>query len=265
MNKFSFACLLKLTPSFSTPSYAHTNHPISSKEAEESCHSSAGTMPLLMPMQMPVSMPSQMALNAKRKGFKTFMAGAFSAFSVFSALALMASLPSSVDAATMSCSTEGHWRDVAYQDPPMKQYEPLKECVAWTAYQFNLPEELLYSVLYVERGPLNGKCNTNRNRTQDCGPAQINDVRLSELKKFHLTKADIRQKPCINVWAMGYLLRREIEKAGGNIWTGVGNYHFHYSVNQEVHDKYVNRIRDAWQTLVTSTYNFCIEDDGKKN
>ncbi len=209
--------------------------------------------------------------------------------------------------ASMSCKVQGHWRDVAYLEPPMKQYESLKDCIAWTAYQFNLPEELLYSILYVERGPINGKCGTNRNgtqdcgpsqindvrlgelrkfkltkndikskpchniwamgylirreiETQDCGPSQINDVRLGELRKFKLTKNDIKSKPCHNIWAMGYLIRREIEKADGNIWTGVGNYHYHYSVNQKVHDRYVNRIRRAWQTLVSSTYDYCIEE-----
>lgn len=164
-------------------------------------------------------------------------------------------------AAKMSCDVQGHWRDVAYKKAPMDRYESLKSCIAWTAYQFDLPEELLYSILYVERGPLNGKCGTNRNGTQDCGPAQINDVRISELKQFKLNKSVIKSKPCHNIWAMGYLVRREIEKAGGNIWTGVGNYHFHYSVNKAVHDRYVERIRNAWATLVNTTYDYCIEED----
>ena len=169
-------------------------------------------------------------------------------------------LSTSAFGASLSCEVTGHWREVAYLEPPMKQYASLKSCIAWTAYQFELPEELLYSILYVERGPVNGKCGTNRNGTQDCGQSQINDVRLGELRQFKLTKSDIKSKPCHNIWAMGYLIRREIEKADGNIWTGVGNYHFHYSVNQKVHDRYVERIRRAWQTLVTSTYNYCIED-----
>ena len=37
--------------------------------------------------------------------------------------------------ASMSCAVEGHWRDVAYREAPMKQYESLKNCIAWTAYQ----------------------------------------------------------------------------------------------------------------------------------
>ena len=147
------------------------------------------------------------------------------------------------------CAAAEHWRDVAYLQAPMSQYAPLKNCVAWTAYQFDLPEELLYSVLYVERGALSGKCSVNANGTQDCGPAQINDVRIDELKRFKLSMQDMRSKPCHNIWAMGYLLRREIESADGDIWQGVGNYHYHFSVNPRIHQRYVQRVRRAWQHL----------------
>ena len=125
------------------------------------------------------------------------------------------------------------------------------------AYQFELPEELLYSVLYVERGSVTGKCMSNKNGTEDCGPAQINDVRIPELKKFDLDKQDIKFNPCKNIWVMGYLLRREIEKANGDIWKGVGNYHYHYSVNKKIHDKYVNRVRKAWKNLVKVVAKKC--------
>ena len=144
---------------------------------------------------------------------------------------------------------DGHWRDYAYDTKIMKRYKPYAKCVRWTAHQFELPEELLYSIIYVERGDVNGKCMTNNNGTEDCGPAQINDVRLGEIKRFDLSKDDMKDSPCRNIWVMGYLIRREIEKAGGDIWKGVGNYHYHYSVNQTIHDRYVKLISDAWRTL----------------
>lgn len=152
-----------------------------------------------------------------------------------------------------------HWRDIAYALPPMDKYQDLRGCIAWTAYQFELPEELLYSVLYVEQGPMNGRCSINTNGTEDCGPAQINDVRLKELSRFSLTKSDIKRKPCQNVWAMGYLLRREIEKAGGKIWRGVGNYHFHYSVNQSIHNTYIRKVKKAWNRLDSEIARYCAE------
>ncbi len=171
---------------------------------------------------------------------------------------LLLFLSSSSYAANMQCAGNAeHWRDLAYNDSIMSQYAEVKNCVAWTAYQFELPEELLYAILYVERGPVNGKCRNNTNGTQDCGPAQINDVRLHELKNFKLSKDVIKSKPCHNVWAMGYLLRREIEKAGGKIWTGVGNYHYHYSVNSAIHNRYVQKVKNAWLMLTRKIKSYC--------
>jgi hypothetical protein len=67
----------------------------------------------------------------------------------------------------------------------------------------------------------------------------------------------MKTNPCRNIWAMGYLIRREIEKAGGDIWKGVGNYHYHYSVNQEIHNRYVNLVNGAWTKLNHIVNNYC--------
>ncbi len=151
----------------------------------------------------------------------------------------------------------GHWRDVAYDTKIMRPYKPYAHCVQWVAHQFEIPEELLYSMLYVERGDPNGKCSVNKNGTEDCGPAQINDVRLPELSKFDLDKHDIKYAPCKNIWTMGYLIRREIEKANYDIWMGVGNYHYHYSVNPEIHDRYVQLIQKSWRNLINVVNSKC--------
>ncbi|MGN1282115.1 MAG: lytic transglycosylase domain-containing protein [Succinivibrio sp.] len=163
-------------------------------------------------------------------------------------------------AADMECHGKAsHWRDIAYSTGSMSRYKDLRNCIAWTAYQFELPEELLYAMLDVERGPVNGRCRTNKNGTQDCGPAQINDVRISELSAFNLTKNDIKSKPCHNLWAMGYLLRKEIEKAGGRIWRGVGNYHYHYSVNPSIHNRYIKKVKNSWNKLNRKVEVYCSE------
>ena len=177
------------------------------------------------------------------------------------ALLLMSLLGlSSANSQVMQChGSAEHWRDIAYSTPPMNKYSSLRNCVAYVAWQFELPEELLYSVLYVEQGPMNGKCSHNSNGTDDCGPAQINDVRLKELSAFSLTKADMQSKPCQNVWAMGYLLRREIEKANGKIWRGVGNYHFHYSANKNIHNGYISKIKKAWNRLDKEVASYCAQ------
>lgn len=177
---------------------------------------------------------------------------------ILSSLLLLFTISLQAHAAVAPCHGNGeHWRDVAYSKAPMNKYHDLRNCIAWTAYQFELPEELLYAILYVERGPVNGRCSSNTNGTEDCGPAQINDVRLSELKQFKLTKSEIKSSPCHNIWAMGYLMRREIEKADGNIWRGVGNYHYHYSVNPQIHQRYVKKIRAAWEKLNDDISSYC--------
>lgn len=144
-----------------------------------------------------------------------------------------------------------HWREIAYVGV-MSPYQPYSHCVQWTANQFEIPEELMYSILYVERGDVNGKCMKNNNGTEDCGPAQINDVRIGEIKQFDLDKEDMKNNPCRNIWAMGYMIRREIEKANGDIWLGVGNYHYKRSVNADIHDRYVKKVNDAWRRLSTN-------------
>ncbi|HGK7310996.1 TPA: lytic transglycosylase domain-containing protein [Aeromonas hydrophila subsp. hydrophila] len=164
-----------------------------------------------------------------------------------------------VIAATSSANTNAfgecpnvHWRERAYDNVIMKKYKPYVHCVEWTAWQFRLPEELMYSVLYHERGRVDGKCSTNSNRTTDCGPGQINDVRMPELTPFGLTRDDIRTVPCRNIWAVGFLLHKEIKNAKGDFWLGVGNYHAKHHLKPKTHAAYVRNIYDAWQKLIGS-------------
>ena len=111
------------------------------------------------------------------------------------------------------CAVVGHWREVAYFEPPMSSYYKYRGCVAWAAWQFELPEELLYAIMYVERGDIS-HCRCKRNGTHDCGPAKVKDMQLGEIRRFNLTGKLVRSTPCHDIWAMGYLLRREIDEAG---------------------------------------------------
>ena len=151
----------------------------------------------------------------------------------------------------------GHWRDYAYDTKIIKRYNPYAHCIWYVAYQFELPEELLYSIVYHERGDVNGKCMVNNNKTEDCGPAQINDVKLPEIKRFGLTKTDMKTNACRNIWTMGLFIREHIEKANGVIWMGVGNYHYHYKVSPKIHDAYVEKVRAAWIQLIKTINDKC--------
>jgi len=150
--------------------------------------------------------------------------------------------------AANSCYEGDDWLDAAYSTPRMSRYLPYLDCIRWSAFQFGLQDELLYSILDVEYGAVNLSCTVNRNRTQDCGISGINDVRLPELKDFDLTKADIKT-PCKSIWSTAYLLHHEITHAE-DFWTGVGNYHYKKSVGPKTHAIYVGKVRDSWLKLV---------------
>jgi len=55
---------------------------------------------------------------------------------------------------------------------------------------------------------------------------QINDVWVNQLTaKYKITAEVIRDDPCSSIRTAGYILRYEINRAGGDFWKGVGRYH----------------------------------------
>lgn len=143
-----------------------------------------------------------------------------------------------------------HWREYAYNTERMLKYKPYASCVEWSAFQFNLPEELIYSIIYRENGGVEGRCPVNPNKTKDCGPTGINDVRMGELAKFDIDQTQLKSEPCKAIWSAAYLLRKEINKVNGDFWLGVGNYHYNRKAGPKTHAIYVHHIRDAWMKLV---------------
>lgn len=143
-----------------------------------------------------------------------------------------------------------HWREYAYNTDRMLKYKPYASCVEWSAFQFHLPEELLYSIIYRENGGVEGRCPINSNKTKDCGATGINDVRMGELAKFDIDQAQIRSAPCKAIWSSAYLLRKEINRVKGDFWMGVGNYHYNIKKGPKTHAIYVHHIKDAWMKLV---------------
>ncbi|MRU28317.1 lytic transglycosylase domain-containing protein [Xylella fastidiosa] len=100
-------------------------------------------------------------------------------------------------------------------------------CVVQAANDYTLPVRGLLSVWLTEGGHL-GTVSKNTNGTADYGPMQINTVWATRLEtQFGVTRHMITDDFCWSVRAGAYILRYEINHAGGSFWDGVGHYHSH--------------------------------------
>jgi hypothetical protein len=82
------------------------------------------------------------------------------------------------------------------------------------------------------RGGSLGRVSPNPNGTVDIGPIQINTVNLPDVAAhWRASIADtyraLRDNFCANLEAGAWVLRRELDGAGGDFWAGVGDYHSH--------------------------------------
>lgn len=95
-------------------------------------------------------------------------------------------------------------------------------CIAYTAARFDLPANLIMSILKTEGGRV-GTESRNSNGTYDLGPMQINTIWLPVLKGHGIERAALRDDGCLNVWVGGWILRSGLNSSG-NYWRGVGRY-----------------------------------------
>ena len=77
----------------------------------------------------------------------------------------------------------------------------------------------------------------NTNGTVGIGPMQVNEIHLPALaRRWHTSVAGAREALlnnfCANVEAGAWILRREIDGAGGDFWEGVGRYHSRTEVHK---------------------------------
>ncbi|MBI0537455.1 lytic transglycosylase [Roseomonas sp. KE2513] len=103
------------------------------------------------------------------------------------------------------------------------------ECIQAAAALHRLPPGVIAVLLSVEGGSI-GRASQNTNATVDIGPMQINQIHLPTIaRRWNTTTAAAREALlnnfCANVEAGAWILRREIDGAGGDFWEGVGRYH----------------------------------------
>lgn len=98
-------------------------------------------------------------------------------------------------------------------------------CLLQAAAEYAIPARALLAVLITEGGTT-GRISANKNGTVDHGPFQINTVWADRLsREFGISKQLLTNDFCMSARAGAYILRYEINLAGGDFWVGIGHYH----------------------------------------
>lgn len=123
-------------------------------------------------------------------------------------------------------------------------------CMHIATSVYELPPQALPSLLAVEGGKV-GTVSTNKNRSFDMGPMQINSIWLDDIaRKSGLSRDEVQDKltndGCFNVFVGAYILKKEITGAQGKFWDGVGHYH---SRTPRFKARYQQRVLKAWQKM----------------
>lgn len=107
----------------------------------------------------------------------------------------------------------------------------IERCILAAAAAYRVPPAVIVILLNVEGGQL-GRVSGNPNSTVDIGPMQVNEIWLPELAKHWRSTVQasflaLRDNFCANIEAGSWILRRGLDEARGDFWTGVGYYHSH--------------------------------------
>ena len=107
----------------------------------------------------------------------------------------------------------------------------IESCLLAAASAHRVPPAVLVILLNVEGGKL-GRVSANTNGTVDIGPMQVNEIWLQELSRHWrapvgMTFLALRDNFCANAEAGAYILRKGLDEAHGDFWSGVGIYHSH--------------------------------------
>lgn len=99
-------------------------------------------------------------------------------------------------------------------------------CIIATAQRYSVPKLALLAIWAVEGGTMGKASGMNADGTTDHGAFQINSFWFGKFEReFGITPELIEGDFCVNVMTAGWILRYEINRAGGDFWTGVARYH----------------------------------------
>ncbi len=138
------------------------------------------------------------------------------------------------------------------------EYQPMtRKCLHEAASTFDLPVAALYGIFAQERGAV-GQYSANTNNSRDNGTMQINSIWLPDLARFNITEEKLRNNGCLTVYVSAWILKGHLEKANGNIWKAIGDYH---SKTPEKAKIYISNVME--QLLTNPNYDKLIAEANK--
>ncbi len=143
--------------------------------------------------------------------------------------------PSEVSVQTIMRATPQEIRQIVKQ-----QQGKLSLCIDQASRRYKVSKLLLKALLKQEGGEI-GQVKRHANGSIDYGPFQINEkywLKTVTQQYPKLTWVDIAFDACTNTFIATAILRSEIDKAQGDVWQGVGNYHHAKSSNLVRHYQY---------------------------
>ncbi|MEA1063815.1 lytic transglycosylase domain-containing protein [Erwinia sp. HR93] len=118
-------------------------------------------------------------------------------------------------------------------------------CFQLAGEEFHIEPRVIYAIAVVESGLRADAININKNSSIDIGLMQINTVHQNELASTGITITELLE-PCKNVIVGSWLLRRNINLMGGDVWKGVGLYH---SATPRFNTEYIAKVRRIYQQI----------------
>jgi hypothetical protein len=110
--------------------------------------------------------------------------------------------------------------------PPLSaDLNQVPPCLVQAARDYSLPVRALLAIRRTEGGRT-GTVSKNTNGSRDYGPFQINTLWARQFEaEYGVTAAMLTHDFCWSARAAAYIVRYEINLAGGNFWEGIGRYH----------------------------------------
>ncbi len=129
----------------------------------------------------------------------------------------------------------------------MLPYVPVPPaCVHAAAERYDIPVEILYSVVVVEGGRP-GMLKRNKNGSYDMGVMQINTKTWGPKLYAYFPKKALIEDPCTSVYAGAYIIAKErAETKDGSIWRAVARYH---SRNPKYQIPYLHKVRRIYTKI----------------